>query len=59
MENDDSDIDDDSDVDEDNVEQNEFCIGVDPCVVLDQYLGGEELTKLILEGGNVFENDLS
>ena len=54
MENDDSDIDDDSDV-----EQNEFCIGVDPCVVLDQYLGGEELTKLILEGGNVFENDLS
>ena len=26
---------------------------------LDQYLGGEELEELILEEGNVFDNDLS
>ena len=25
---------------------------------LDQYLGGEELEELILEEGNVFDNDL-
>ena len=25
---------------------------------LDQYLGGEELKELILEEGNVFDNDL-
>ena len=37
-----------------NVEQDKFCIGDNPCIVLDQYLDGEELKELILEEGNVF-----
>ena len=43
---------------DDDIEQDEFCIGDDPSVVLDQYLGREELKKLILEEGNIFDNDL-
>lgn len=37
----------------------EFASGDDPCVVLDQYLGKEGLETLILEKGNVSDNDLS
>ena len=29
-----------------------------PIIVLDQYLGGEELQELTLEEGDVFNNDL-
>jgi hypothetical protein len=36
-----------------------FCIGDNPGVILDQKLGGEELKNLILEEGNVFNNDLT
>ena len=50
---------DDSDVDDDNAEQDKFCIGDDPRIILDQYLGREEFEELILEEGNVFDNDLS
>ena len=47
-----------SDVDHNDVEQNEICIGDDPSIVLDQYLCGEELEELVLEEGDVFDNDL-
>jgi hypothetical protein len=50
---------DNSDVDDDNVQQDKFRIGDDPRIILDQYLGGEEFEELILEEGNVFDNDLS
>ena len=43
---------------DDDIEQDEFCIRDDPGVVSDQYLGGEELEELILEEGNIFDNDL-
>ena len=43
---------------DDDVEQDELCIGDDPCAILDQYLGEEELEELILEEGSVFDNDL-
>ena len=49
---------DDSDVDDDDVEQDKFCIGEDPSAVLNQYLGREQLEELILEEGNIFDNDL-
>ena len=52
MEDDDSDVNDD-----DNVEQDDFCIKDDPSASLGQYLGGEELEELIMEKGNVFNND--
>ena len=42
-----------------DVEQDKFCIEDDPDAILDQYVGGEELKELILEEGNVFDNDLS
>jgi hypothetical protein len=35
-----------------------FCIGDNLCIVLDQYLSKEELEELILEEGNVCDNDL-
>ena len=59
MENDNGDVDGDGDIGEDDVEQDGFCIGDDPSAVLDQYLVREELEELILEKGNVFNNDLS
>jgi hypothetical protein len=45
-------------VDDNNVEQNEFCIGDDPNVVLDQYLVGDEFEELLLEEEDVFSDDL-
>ena len=33
-------------------------IGDNPNAILDQYLGGEELDDMILDEGNVFDNDL-
>lgn len=42
-----------------DVKRNGFCIRGDPCAVLDKYLGGKELEELILEEGNVFDNDLT
>ena len=35
-----------------------FMSNDNPIIVLDQYLGGEELQELTLEEGNVFDNDL-
>ena len=49
---------DDSDVDDGDVEQNKFRVEDDPSIVLDQYLGGEELEELIMKEKNVFDNDL-
>ena len=45
---------DNGDVDDDDIEQDEFCIGDELGTVLDQYLGIEELEKVILEEGNAF-----
>ena len=42
----------------DDVEEDEFHIRDDPCLVLDQHLDGEELEELSLEEGNVSDNDL-
>ena len=36
----------------------DFALGDDPCVVLDQYLGGKGLEELIFKEGNVSNNDL-
>ena len=47
-----------SGIDDNDFEQDIFCIGEDPSAILDQSLGGEELKELILEEGNVFDNDL-
>ena len=33
-------------------------MGDDPDIVLDQYLGGEELEEVILKEGNVIDNNL-
>ena len=41
-----------------DIEQDEFCIGDNPGVVLAEYLDEEELEKLILEEGNIFDNVL-
>jgi hypothetical protein len=41
-----------------DIEEDEFCIGDDLGVILDQSLGGEELDELILEEGNVLDDDL-
>ena len=49
--------DDDCDVDDDNIGQDEFRIGDDPRIVLDQYLSREKLEELILDDGNVFDNN--
>ena len=35
-----------------------FASGDNPCIVLDQYLGGEGLKELSLDEGNVSNNDL-
>jgi hypothetical protein len=43
--------------DDGDVEQDDFCIRDDPHALLDQYLDGEELEELILEEGNVFDNN--
>lgn len=45
---------DDGDIDDDDLEQDEFYIGDNPSVVLDQNLGGEELEELILEEEKYF-----
>lgn len=47
------------DVDDEDAEQNEFRIGDDSCTILDEYLGGDELKELMMEEGNIFDNDLS
>ena len=36
----------------------DFALGVDLGANLNQYLGREELEELILDEGNVFDNDL-
>jgi hypothetical protein len=36
----------------------EFAPRDDPCAVLDQYLGEEDLEELIMEKGSIFNNDL-
>ena len=41
-----------------DVEQDEFHIRDDLGVVLNQYLGRKDLKELIMEEGNVFDNDL-
>ena len=42
----------------DEYHNTDFALGNDPGAVLDQYLDKEELEELILEEGNVFNNDL-
>ena len=49
---------DDGDFDDDDVERDEFRNDDDLSIVLDQYMGGEELEEPIVEEGNVFDNDL-
>ena len=36
----------------------DLALGDNPGTILDQYLSREELEELILEEGNVFDNDL-
>ena len=50
---------DNGDVDDNDVEQNKFRMGNNPSTIMDQYLGGEELEELILEGGIVSDNNLA
>ena len=45
--------------DNSGVEQDEFCIEVNPCIILNRYLDGEELKELILKEKNVSNNNLS
>jgi hypothetical protein len=42
----------------DEYRNTDFALGVDVGTNLDQYLGREELEELILDEGNVFDNDL-
>ena len=43
---------------EDDIQEDEFCIEDNLGLIVDQNLGGEQLTKFNLEEGNVFDNDL-